>query len=419
MTLDRRSFLGHGMAGLGLFSLGRLPLLGMERRRDDAPDRILVVLQLSGGNDGLSTVVPFDDDAYGRARNQTRLAKKDLLLLDDRFGLHSGLAPLHELWQQGQVAVVHGTGYPEPNRSHFKSMDIWHAANARGRSAGHGWLGRLADLGFADSTDPNLVVHVGSKLPFSVHAAVHRPVAFTTPQAYRWIGAEREVEALERAAPICEHEPGMMAEPATPAASPHRGRDLALARLRRVLHEAQDSSEKVRGSVAGFRPKARWPQNKTAASLATVAAMISGGLGTRVYSVAMGGYDTHTNQRNRHNNQMRQLGQSLGAFHQELAARGFADKVTTLVFSEFGRRVAENGNGGTDHGVAGPMFLVGKPVKGGFHGRHPSLVTLDKGDLIHTTDFRRVYGSVIDQWMQRDHRSVLGGSWQPLDLFRA
>ena len=164
-----------------------------------------MLLQLSGGNDGLSTIVPYADDAYGRSRSTTRIPDTEVLRIDDYRGFHPRLGGFRKLWDAGNLAVVEGAGYPDPNRSHFKSLDIWHAASARGRSAGYGWIGRLADVALRAATDPNLVIHVGQRTPFSLHAAVHRPVAFTTPQAYRWIGAEREVEALERAAPICEH----------------------------------------------------------------------------------------------------------------------------------------------------------------------------------------------------------------------
>ena len=412
MDLTRRDFLQLGAAGAGVFCFG--PSLWAAARDAVGPaldnDHVLVLLQLSGGNDGLSTVVPFADDAYGRSRTSTRIAEKGLLKLNDHVGLHPNLGGLKEIWDAGSLAIVQGTGYPDPNRSHFKSMDIWHAADPRGRGAGYGWIGRLADTAYAGSTDPSLVVHVGDRVPYALHAAVHRPIAFTAPQAYRWIGAKSEVEALESAGALCEG----MDEGAADATGPHRGRDSALARMRRVLIEAQRSSEKVREAAASYRPQAVYPNNPLAGSLATVAALLAGGLGTRIYSVETGGYDTHQGQKNRHDGLMATLGASLGAFWKDLRAQKLDERVTLVAFSEFGRRVKENASGGTDHGVAGPMFVIGSSVKGGLYGKHPSLTELDRGDLIHTTDFRRVYSTVIDRWIGGNHRDALGKKWEAL-----
>jgi uncharacterized protein (DUF1501 family) len=314
------------------------------------------------------------------------------------------------LWEAGELAVVQGAGYPQPNRSHFESMDIWHAADQRGRRMGYGWIGRLADAAFGGSEDPNLVVHIGNRLPFSLHSAGHPAVAFSTPAAYKWVGAREDALALEAAAPVCEHEkdPGV----APPALT--LGRDRALSRLRRILHEAQHSSEAVRRCTADYRPQAKYAADGLSASLATVAALITGGLSTRIYSVETGGFDTHVNQRGSHDNLMGRLSEGLSAFLTDLKVQGCTDRVCLMAFSEFGRRVQENGSGGTDHGVAGPMFVLGLKVKGGLHGRHPSLTELEKGDLVHTVDFRQVYATLIDRWMGADHREVLGATFEPV-----
>ncbi len=434
MELTRREFLAQGAAaGAFAFFFGPTRLLGDDDPKGDAVkpgpalanDRILVMIQLSGGNDGLSTVVPFGDDVYGRSRSQTRIPAADVLKIDGYVGLHPRLAAWRKLLDEGRLAIVQGTGYPNPNRSHFKSMDIWHAADARGRRAGYGWLGRLADVAFAGATDPNLVVHIGNNVPFALEASVHRAIAFTAPEAYKWIGAPSEALALEQAAPLCEceKEPGPDAAPDSGAdagrgagAGPKSGRDAALARLRKVLHEAQDSSEQVRAAARAYAPKVKYPPSRLAGSLATVAALIAGGLPTRVYSVETGGFDTHTGQRARHDRLMTDIDGAVSAFLGDLEAMGHAKRVCVVAFSEFGRRVKENGSGGTDHGVAGPMFLFGPSVNGGLHGRHPSLSDLDAGDLKHTVDFRDVYATLIDDWFGADHREVLGAKYKKLAL---
>ncbi len=388
-----------------MFALGPLAngMGGRVVQSDD--DQVLVILQLAGGNDGLNTVVPFTNDAYGKARRRLRIDPKDILRIDDHIGLHPGLGGLKSLWDDGDLAIVQGVGYPNPNRSHFKSFDVWHAASARGRSVGTGWVGRLCDHAFADVPDPNLVVHIGNRTPFSLYSTAHPPVAFSTPQAYRWIGSDREASALEAAAP------DRMPPEVKGMSPPASGRDRALADLRRALRDAQASSETVRKAAARFRPKAPYPNSKLAASLATVSALITGGLSTRVYSVEAGGFDTHANQKQRHDNLMKQLGEGLSAFMKDLAAHGTAKRVTVFVFSEFGRRVAENASGGTDHGTAGPSFVVGPNVKGGLYGKYPSLTDLDKGDLKYEVDFRSIYATLIDRCIGADHAPVLGKRW--------
>ena len=414
--INRRSFLQQSLAvvslGIGVPSVfsKAVAAAAEEKASASVAGKTLIVVQMAGGVDGLNTVIPYTNAAYHAGRSALAVPEADMLIVDDRIAFHPSLAALKSEYDAGNLAVIEGVGYPQPNLSHFKSMDIWHAADPRGRGAGYGWIGRLADTAYAGSTDPSLVVHVGDRVPYALHAAVHRPIAFTAPQAYRWIGAKSEVDALESAGALCEG----MDEGAAGATGPHRGRDSALARMRRVLIEAQRSSEKVREAAASYRPQAVYPNNPLAGSLATVAALLAGGLGTRIYSVETGGYDTHQGQKNRHDGLMATLGASLGAFWKDLRAQKLDERVTLVAFSEFGRRVKENASGGTDHGVAGPMFVIGSSVKGGLYGKHPSLTELDRGDLIHTTDFRRVYSTVIDRWIGGDHRDALGKKWEAL-----
>ncbi len=417
MTINRRKFMTYSAGTLGALALSNNILSAAElnklQEETDTPQNILVILQLSGGNDGLSTVVPYADDAYGRARSSTRIAPSQVLKIDNYRGLHPNLKGLHDLYGSGKLAIIEGTGYPDPVRSHFKSLDIWHAGNSRGRNAGYGWVGQTIDKSYPDIRDPNVVVHIGNKTPFSLNAAIHKPVAFTTPAAYRWIGAEKDAATLQKSAPLCEHEK----QSGTPKSA--SGRDRALARLRRILHEAQASSSQIRQVAKNYSPKAKYPRSGLSASLATVAALITGGMSTRIYSLEMTGFDTHTNHRNKHDRLMTQLDGALSAFQKDLQAHGKSGSVTTMLFSEFGRRVQENGSQGLDHGVAGPMFLLGDKVKGGLHGKHPSLTKLDKGDLIHTTDFRQVYASLIDNWIGGNHAQVLGKNYKSLPLFQS
>jgi uncharacterized protein (DUF1501 family) len=398
--ISRRSLLQRGIAGLSLASTAP-HFLGLTSRafagEPAANGRILVVLQLSGGNDGLSTVVPWADRAYHASRRATALKEGEVRKLDAHVGLHPALERMHGLFGEGRLAIVQGVSYPNPNRSHFKSMDIWHTADLRGRARDTGWLGRAVDACCADVADPALVVNIGDTIPYALEAKVKKPVSFESAEAYRWAGNPDDKEEFE--------------ELNGPADASEQVRW-----LHRVAVDANASSAEVRAAARGYRPKVDYPRGQPAEDLRTVAALVHGGLGTRVYYVSFGGFDTHNNQRGRHDNLMRQLDPALAAFHADLRAQGLSERVLVLSFSEFGRRVHENGSLGTDHGVAGPMFLLGDGVKGGLHGKHPSLTDLDDGDLKMQVDFRSVYATVLERWMGMDARKVLGSPFPGLPV---
>ncbi|MEX1025848.1 MAG: DUF1501 domain-containing protein [Planctomycetota bacterium] len=389
-TLDRRALLGGlaGLVALGTTGLGASPRLRLG-------GRTLVLLQLAGGNDGLSTVVPLEDDAYRRARPRLGLPKQDLLPIGRDLALHPELARLRAHFDAGRVAVVSGCGYPNPNRSHFKSFEIWHTADPRGRAAGDGWIGRLLDARYGDEADPNRVVHVGTKLPYSLHSATHPAASFVLPESYRWAEIQGEVGRLE-------------------GGTTKAGKRAALEHVRGVLRDARTSSDAIRRAVAARRPGARYPNSPLGGHLATVAALVGAGLGGRVFSAELGGFDTHNAQLARHANLMRTLDAALGALLDDLGTSEAGRDTVVLVFSEFGRRVAENGSAGTDHGTAGPMFVLGHRVRGGHFGEPPSLTDLDAGDLRFTTDFRSVYGEAIDSVFELPHERVLGASFPKL-----
>lgn len=398
--LDRRRFLAAS-AALALARAGRAAPAAAPRGR--GAERTLVLLQLSGGNDGLSTVVPFAHDRYHSLRPGLALGKDEVLPLDDERALNGRLERLHATWQDGRLALVEGVGYPDATRSHFSSMDVWHAADARGRAAGEGWVGRLVEHGLGGGDEPNLVIHVGAEVPFSLHSPTHPPASFVIPRSYRWAGGPDEVAAYER---IAEHADQRPAD----------GSNLDY--LRGVLRDGQASSELVRRAAAEYRTEVAYPSSRLGAALHDAAAMIAGRIGTRVLSVELNGFDTHDEQRGRHAGLMGTLDAALGAFLEDLERTEEGRETAVLLFSEFGRRVEENGTGGTDHGLAGPVLVVGPGVRGGLHGAPPSLDELQDGDLAHTTDFRRVYASLIEDWLGLEAAPVLGAGFEPLpDLF--
>lgn len=412
MQLDRRALLaGCGAsAGLALLSTradGAVKLFGSAALAPTGAARSLVLVQLSGGNDGLDTIVPFGDDVYRRQRPTLGLAKAATLAIDDYKGFHGSLKRVKAHFDAGRVALIEGAGYPQPVRSHFKSLDIWHTADARGRGAGEGWIGKLCAQAFASDTNPNLVVHVGSNVPYALNSSAHPAVSFVNPQAYRWAGGAAEIEAYEKASGM--EDDGARAK--------KREGESSLEFLRRVLANGQTSSEEVRRAVALYSTDVDYPRTAALAqSLRDVAALVNGDTGTRVLSLEVGGFDTHTDERNRHDNLMKELDAALGPFLDDLGRSEAGRAALVVVFSEFGRRVAENGARGTDHGVAGPMFVLGHGVKGGLYGRHPSLEKLDEGDLIHTIDFRSVYATVVERCFGVAHDKVLGAKYPLLPL---
>ncbi|MCX7824602.1 MAG: DUF1501 domain-containing protein [Verrucomicrobiae bacterium] len=365
--LTRRDFLRT--ASLGAAAGATVPTLlvgtALGARDDDAP--ILVLVQLCGGNDGLNTLVPFTDDAYHNARPVIALRPAEVLKLGatpfkDDFGFHPALRPLMSLWNRGGMAVVNGVGYPNSNRSHFRSTEIWHTGADADQTEPLGWLGRSLDYVCPGESAPTLAISLGSD----------------TPQVIKG----------NRAVSVCYHE----------SVGPQK--------ICELLHRAP-------GSAADY------PDTRFASGLRTIAALIAGGLGARVYCHDICGFDTHADAPAVHARLWTEVSEGLQAFFADLDRRGGADRVLVMAFSEFGRRVAENGSNGTDHGAAGLVFLWGRAVRGGIYGEPPSLAELDHGDLKMTVDFRSVYATVLDHWLGVSHERILGRRFAKLPLLAA
>ena len=373
---------------------------------------ILVVLQQAGGNDGLNMLPPWADDAYHRARPTLGLAADKVLKLDGYCGLHPSLAPLKALYDQGNMAVVQGVGYPNPNRSHFRSTEIWQTAADSNRNQPYGWLGQYFDH-CCQGAPATVGVSIGGQSPQAFSSPHPTGVSFANPEQYRWIdhnapratGAAAETFFRQMSQPDDVSSGGSIG---TIDGATHAGMS-SLDFLERTTLDAQVSSDKVLEIARKTRPLASYPNGKLADSLSLVARMIAGGLPTRVYYVSHGGYDTHQGQANTHERLMKEFGEALGAFCADLKAQGNFNRVMVMTFSEFGRRVQQNASGGTDHGAAAPMFLFGGGVKPGMFGRYPSLTQLTEGgDLAFSTDFRSVYATALERWLKVPSADVLG-----------
>lgn len=376
--------------------------------------RILVVLQMAGGNDGLNTVIPYEDDLYYRARPTIGIPRGTVLPLAEGLGLHPSLKGLRALYDDGQLGVIRGVGYPNPNRSHFRSMEIWQTASDSGDFERHGWLGRYFDHA-CSGADPAVGIAIANATPQAFAATEPRGITFSNPEQYRWAaqGKDEEADAVyaqfnqfnEMEEELGGQGGGTIGELGERVASSLSARDF----LQRTAVDASRTSAEVLAVTRKPTPiTTAYPSSALGRSLNTVARMIGGGMTTRVYYASQGGYDTHQNQLGSHVNLLRDLGDSLHAFVQDLKAQGNLERVTVMTFSEFGRRVDENGSRGTDHGAAGPMFFLGGGVKPGLYGKQPSLTDLYQGDVKYNVDFRSLYATALEKCLGVESRPILG-----------
>jgi uncharacterized protein (DUF1501 family) len=392
--VNRRRFL-QGSAALASAGLPLWARQAVAAAGED--DRILVVVELSGGNDGLNCIVPHGDDAYYRQRPELGIPKDRLLPLDDHFGFNPGMLGFQRLWEKDQLAVVHGCGYDNPSFSHFTSMAYWHTA-APNSGAEYGWVGRLADE-LAPEPVPNLLVNIDNRQSLAVRSRVHTPVVFDDPDRFQRRGFAAEQVLLNQ-------DSGME----TGNASQNFLNDVA--------RSGREASALIRQAWNAYQTPVDY--GIAPVDLNKVAACIAADLPTRAYYVAFrnNAFDTHVQQGNLHTRLLSYACDAIHGFIADMERLGVADRVLLMAFSEFGRRVPENANLGTDHGAAGLMFLAGKPVRGGHYGDRPSLTALDPGDnLIPTTDFRRVYATAMDHWLAPDLSvTVLGDRYETLPI---
>jgi uncharacterized protein (DUF1501 family) len=408
---SRRDFLVRGLYGLGIG--GALPLvLGRTTAAlaaqalegtsiEKHPERILVVVELSGGNDGLNTVIPYGDAAYYRARPKLGIAERDVLKAADGIGFHPSMVGFERLYKDGHLGVVHGCGYDHPSLSHFSSMGFWHTGVPNGGEP-LGWIGRLADQTYAPSTR-NVIVNVGNTQSLAVRSSRHSPLVFDDPARFKRDASTEQKAAL---AAVGAHDAGS---------------NPSLEFLISTAQNAAASSDFVREATAGYRTPVDYGiGGGLGNNLQRVAALIKAEMPTRLYYVTYAGnsFDTHVQQADLHSRLLMYTADAIHGFMADMKRIGRANDVAMMIFTEFGRRVEENGSLGTDHGTATPMFLVGDMVKGGLYGTHPSLTDLDDGNMKMTTDFRRVYATVIKEWLGYDDTAaVLKGRFETMNAF--
>lgn len=390
----------------------------------DSP--ILIVLQMAGGNDGLNTVVPFANDYYRSARRNLGLSAKEILKINDTIGLHPSLAGFKSLYDSGNLSIIQGIGYPNPNRSHFRSTEIWQTASDANKFELYGWIGRYFDNACSGS-DATVGVNIGRQMPQAFASKSPCGISLDNPENYRFVSGEKrkagEMDASEQSFrqlnqdfddPAMENSGGSIGAVSGGSSVPQNISPLDF--LERTALDAQVSSDKILAISRKVDNKASYPNSQLANSLKLVARLIAGGLSTRIFYVSQGGYDTHANQLGAHARLLSDMGDAVKAFIDDLKAQGNFERVLLMTFSEFGRRVSENANSGTDHGAAAPMFIIGKKVKAGLFGQYPSLAPADlvNGDLKYNVDFRSVYAGVLEGWLKTKSEPVLGKKFQPL-----
>lgn len=413
-TLSRRGF----VQSLSLATLSSTVPLFLQRSAGAAAlpgfrdDRVLVVIQLSGGNDGLNTLVPYADERYYRARPKLGIPKAEVLPIDDTCGFHPQMAALRHVFEHQALAVVRGIGYPNPNRSHFRSMEIWQTGSAPDQNWTTGWLGRYCDAECRGSDNPLPVVNLGGKTPLTLAARSPRAISVENPALLRWRpNTEGEAaRAEERAFDRLNHPPAV--------ATGQEGDD-PLNFLTRTASGARHLHARLEEAANRYRSAVKYPEFRFSQSLRLAAQMIAAELPTRLYYVELSGFDTHATQPNRHAALLQELSEGLGAFLRDLRAQGHLDRTLVMTFSEFGRRVAENQSGGTDHGAGSLLFLAGGQVQGGLYGAAPDLDDLDRGDLKHQIDFRALYQTVLTGWLRAPVDPSLGVPAAPLPLFKS
>jgi uncharacterized protein (DUF1501 family) len=410
MSQTRRDFLKQSsLVAWGLSVPTFLSRTAMAAPLSGSPgtkDSILVVVQLTGGNDGLNTVIPFKDPEYAKLRPTLKINESDVKKLTDSIGLHPAMNDLMKMHESNELCVVQGVGYPNPNQSHFRSMDIWQAASMADNLS-EGWIGKA----LRGMQSPAFhVSYANESSPLALAGAPARVPSILSLEDFQLKVAAASQSDKQQQKAIIE------------GVSAGSTKDGMLDFVQRTAVNTYASSRRLQEIGKNYQPKVPYPQTSLANRLKLAAQLIDADLGSRVFYVSIDGFDTHAGQggaNGPHANLWREVSGAIAAFYQDIAARGHKERVCVMTFSEFGRRARENGSKGTDHGSAAPMILVGGKVKAGIVGDHPSLTNLPQGNLQHAIDFRSVYAAVLDKWLGVSSKEVLGGDFAALDVFKS
>lgn len=403
-TITRRRLLGNTGYSASLLTFGAtVPEVLCEAATLSMEQRILVVVEMAGGNDGLNTVVPLRDELYRNARPNLAISSTDVLAVNDDLGLHPSMRGMADLLEDGKLSIVQGVGYENPNRSHFESMDIWHTCQRKSELRQNGWLGRYLEAATVDRFSDPPALHLGrQQQPF---ALMSRDVRVPS------------IQSLEQFRLRVAKSPDLRDAIRSLSSQRRAGASDLLGFVQASSRNAMNASERMESAGMQYRSSEAYPRTALGRELETIAKLIASGLETRIYYVRIDGFDTHANQPGAHSVLLRTVSDAVGALVRDVNAQGDGDRLLVMCFSEFGRRVTENASDGTDHGAAGPVLLAGNGVNAGVVGEHPRLDDLLNGDLKHSVDFRQVYSAILQQWMKCDAPSILGAAYDPIAVF--
>lgn len=398
MLFKRKEFIQIGSLATASLMLPKF-LKAFEGKAMVPPgNKVVVVLQLSGGNDGLNTVIPVGNDLYHKARPRLGIEKSKVLALTDEAGLHPALTGIKELYDDGSLAIINSVGYPNPDRSHFRSMDIWHTASQSSEYWNAGWIGRYLDAQCQGCDKPTQAIEMDDILSLSMKGEHVKGIAVKDPR--RLYGTANEKFFRD----VMKHHPGTDGEQPVDY-------------LYKTMAETLSSADYIFKQSRLHPTSAQYPATELGTSMKTIASLIFSDINTKVYYVSLGSFDTHTNQDMQQQRLFTEMSDAVRAFTKDLKANGRFDDVLLFTFSEFGRRVSQNASGGTDHGTANNMFLMsGGLKKKGLINPLPDLSDLNEGDLKHKVDFKNVYATILNKWLNADAAKILGREYAYMDF---
>jgi uncharacterized protein (DUF1501 family) len=398
MAMKRRTFIRNTALGaVGTLFIPEfirgMDYIGLDRR---SSFRRLIVIQLSGGNDGLNTVVPFENDIYYNLRPKIGIAKSEVLQLNDYLGLNPALSGLHQLYKEGMVSILNSVGYPNPNRSHFRSMDIWHTAVDSNKYSKTGWLGRYMDAHCGNS---HSMLEIDNQLSLSLNGKQRNGLAVqNSGQLYNTLRNNYFKDVVETASSSSLNEDNQ-------------------GYLYKTLVQTNQSAKYLAETHTIKENNAAFPTSKLGKKLGQVGQYIRSGFSTQVYYVSHNGFDSHVNQNNAQTKLLKDYSDGVQALVKSLEDSGDMDDTLILTFSEFGRRVKENGSAGTDHGKANNLFLIGKNLnQPGVFNEAPDLANLDDGDVSFKIDFRNIYSDIVEDWFGKDPTQIISKKFNSLGI---
>lgn len=396
MVIKRKEFLQIGSLATASFMLPKF-LKAFERPMMVPPgNKVVVVIQFSGGNDGLNTVIPVRNDIYYKARPKLGIAKDKSLIITDEVGLNPALEAFKGLYDDGSLSILNSVGYPNPDRSHFRSMDIWHSASASNEYVNTGWVGRYLDAQCKGCDKPTQAMELDDVLSLALKGEQSKGLAFKDPKKLYNTSNGKFLKDVS-----ANHQQG----------------EETIDYLYKTMSETISSADYIYQQSKAHPSAASYPNTNLGKDLKTIASLIFSDINTKVYYVSLGSFDTHVNQEGQQKRLFTELNDAVKAFTGDLKKNNRFDDVLMMTFSEFGRRVSQNASGGTDHGTANNMFFISGGLKQkGVLNAMPDLADLNEGDLKHKVDFKNVYATVLSKWLEADDKMILGNKYSHLNF---